>query len=119
MKRLFFLLPLLLVLCPVAKGQSAGARINPIVNSIPVHGSWKIDLLNEAQWKYLKANRSDCLSEAACTDVERHLTFIREKFAMSADQSLLEHAIWHEAGHISCGCLEEKLADRFAAVHSH
>jgi hypothetical protein len=92
-------------------------KVFAVIKSIPqFNASWKVELLNEAQWKEFK-RKSNSRSDAASTALELHTTFLRQSFVQSATQAMLDHVLWHEAGHINCSCGSEEAAELYAHQH--
>lgn len=121
MKRLLLLLPLLLVASPSwGQAPTPSEKIAAVIKTIPqFNASWKIMLLNEAQWTVLKSISSNNVGkgDVASTSLVEHVTVLRESFVLDAKPELLKHVLWHEAGHIACQCGAEELAEQFAREH--
>lgn len=123
MKTTLLALALLLVVPAWGQGKiTPSQKVFAVIKTIPqFDASWKIMLLNEKQWKALKAIPTNNVGkgDVASTSLAEHITVLRESFIESAEPRLLKHVLWHEAGHIYCQCAAEEIAERYAQVHSY
>jgi hypothetical protein len=71
---------------------------------IPV--DWKFIALSEPEWRRL-TKQFHSLSETAFSIVAARLTYIRDKFVLTASPAKLRATLAHEFGHAVCACLDE------------
>lgn len=118
MKRLLFLLPLLLVLCPLAKGQTVEEKISATLGTKhSLVKNWIVIADDDADWAlFLKLNPACQQSKTACSILNSHETHIRASFVNHAESSELRHILLHEAGHLS-GRRDEAGAEWWAWQH--
>lgn len=59
----------------------------------------------------------DRKTETAYTDLTAKVTFVRERYILTAPSQRLRHTLLHEAGHIQCQCADEHKAEMWANHH--
>lgn len=77
---------------------------------------WHILIVPESNWLEVKRN-TGTHSQVAFTNLEKHITVMRERFAEKVEQGELRFTLAHEAGHVACGCYSEELANQWAHIH--
>jgi hypothetical protein len=78
--------------------------------------SWNVVLVGEGQW-WDQCLRAGVITGTAYTYPDRHTTYLRESYAMTAPIKQLRHTMAHEAGHLACGCDSETVANAWARLH--
>ncbi|HWY32721.1 MAG TPA: hypothetical protein VNX46_18295 [Candidatus Acidoferrum sp.] len=56
-------------------------------------------------------------TETAYTDLVGKVTFVRERYILTAPPARLRHTLLHELGHIACNCAIEEAAEHYANTH--
>jgi hypothetical protein len=121
---LLYLLPLLLMVCTVTKGQEkqlnisvigAPSRLAAALHNTPrfPHG-WQLVVLNEHDW-FARPEAQRTLT--AWTSLENRVTVLRAVYVVTATDSQLHHTIVHELGHVTYMSDNEVAAEAFANSH--
>jgi hypothetical protein len=105
----FVLLALLSVPVAAAPKPTAMDRVIAIRKTLPVPANWHFFLVTEADWRKVQLG-----THSAYSNLAYNTTFIRESYAISAQDDKLRHTIAHEMGHRICNCTDEGTADRIA-----
>jgi hypothetical protein len=87
-------------------------RVVAIRKTLPIPADWHFFMLSEAEWKNSKGQGLG--THTAYSNLAYKTTFIRESYAISAQDSQFRHTIAHEMGHRICNCTNESTADRIA-----
>jgi hypothetical protein len=58
-----------------------------------------------------------CETVTAYTDLVGKVTFVRERYILTAPSARLRHTLLHEVGHIQCQCADESKAELWANQH--
>lgn len=88
------------------------ARVAAIRKTLAIPADWHFLLLNEPEWT--RRAGVALRTSTAYSDLDTHITFLREFYVMSAQDEKLRHTIAHEIGHYRCQCQDEATADRIA-----